>query len=111
MGEEIGAKVGDHPFAERHHQVVSRAGRQREHGDDADHGQKISADQAGVGVREPEVDHAPNSDRHHERRSGSDGERDQRQRDPTTMGEGIRCKRLQGAERDARPFAADVGGG
>ena len=69
MGEEIGAKVGDHPLAERHHQIVSRAGRQREHGDDADHGQKISSDEAGVGVREAEVDHAPNRDRHDERRS------------------------------------------
>ena len=110
MGEEIGAKVGDHPFAERHHQVVSRAGRQREHGNDADHGQKISSDEAGVGVGEPKVDHAPNRDRHDERRSGSDGERDQRQHNPRAMGEGVRRKRLQGAERDARPFAAGVGG-
>ena len=111
MGEEIGAKVGDHPFAERHHQVVSRAGRQREHRDDADHGQKISADEAGVGVGETKVDHAPDRDRHDQRRGGSDGQRDQRQPDPPAMGEGVRRKRFQGAERDAGPFAAGVGGG
>ena len=40
MGEEIGAKVGDHPLAEGHDEVVSRAGRQREHRDDADHGRE-----------------------------------------------------------------------
>ena len=72
MGEEIGAQVGDHPLAERHHQVVARAGGQREHRDDADHGEKISADEAGVGVREAEVDHPPDRDRHDERRAGSD---------------------------------------
>ncbi len=98
MGEKIGAKVGDHPFAERHHQVVSRAGRQREHRNDADHGQKISADQAGVGIGETKVDHAPNGDRHNECGGGSNGQRDQRQPDPATMGEGVRRKRFQGAE-------------
>ena len=59
VGEEIRAKVGDHPLAERHDQVVSRAGCEREHRDDADHGQKISADEAGVRVRKSEVNHPP----------------------------------------------------
>ena len=111
MGEEIRAKVRDHPFAEGHHEVVSRAGRQREHRNDTDHGQKISSDEAGVGIGETKVDHAPHRDRHDERRGGSDGERDQRQRDPTAMSEGVRRERSQGAERDTGPFAAHIGGG
>ena len=110
MGEEIGAKVGDHPLAERHHQIVSRSGGEREDRDDADHRQEISADEAGVGVREPEVDHAANRDRHDERRGGSDDERHQRERDAPAMGEGVGRERLQRGEGDARPFAAGVGG-
>ncbi len=101
MGEEIGAKVGDHPFAQRHHQVISGAGREREHRDDADHGQKISADEAGVGVRETKVDHAPDRDRHDEGRAGGDGQSDQRERNAPAMGERVRRERLQGAKRDA----------
>ena len=37
MGEEIGAQVGDDPLADRHDEVVARAGGESEHGDDADH--------------------------------------------------------------------------
>ena len=93
MGEEIGPKVGDHALAQRHHQVVSRAGREREHRDDADHGQKISADETGVVGGKSKVDHSPNGDRHNERRAGGDGQRDQRQYDPRTVSKGVGRKR------------------
>ena len=86
MGEEIGAKVGDHPLAQRHHQVVSRSGGEREHCDDADHGEKIRADEAGVVGGKSKVDHAPNRDRHDERRGRGDGQRDQREHNPRAMG-------------------------
>ena len=69
MGEEIGAKIGDHPLAERHDQVVSRAGREREHRHDADHRQKIGADEAGVRIGKALVDHPPDRDRHDQRRA------------------------------------------
>ena len=111
MGEEIGAKVGDHPFAERHHQIVTGAGREREHCDDADHGQEIDADEAGVVVGEAEVDHAPHRDRHHERRGGSDHERGERETDPRAMDERIWRERLQRAERRTRGLRSGVGGG
>src|SRR5271165_2255208 len=42
--EEIRAKVRDHPLPERHDQVVARSGGQREHGDNADHGEEIALD-------------------------------------------------------------------
>ena len=111
MGEKIGAKVGDHPLAQRHHKVVSRARSEREHGDDADHGEKVSADEAGVGVREAKVDHAPDRDRDNERRGRGHGQRDQRERDPPAMGERVRGKRLQSAKRDAGSLHAGVSGG
>ena len=37
MGEEIAAQIGDDPLAERHDEIVARAGGEREHGDDPDH--------------------------------------------------------------------------
>ena len=77
MGEEIGAQIGDHPLAERHHEIVARARRDREHGDDADHRQEIDADQADVGLGEAEVDHPPHGHRHDERRRRGDDERDE----------------------------------
>ena len=111
MGEKIGAKVRDNPFAERHHQVVSRARSQREHRNDADHRQKIRADQAGVGIGETKVDHTPNGDRHDQSGGRRNRQRDQSQPDPAAMGQGVRRKRLQGAERRAGLLAADIGGG
>ena len=109
MGEEVGAKVSDHAFAERHHQVIARARGQREHRDDPDHSQKIGADDAGVGRRKAEVDHPPDRDRHDQRRARGDRQGDQRQHDPGPMGERVRRKRLERAEGDARSLAA-VGG-
>ena len=53
MREQIAAQIGDHPLAERHHEIVARARRQREHGDDADHGDEISVDEAGVASEKP----------------------------------------------------------
>ena len=111
MGEEIGAQVGDHPFAERHHEVVAGAGGEREHCDDADHGEKINADEAGVVGGESEVDHPPDRDRHHERRRRSNAERNERQADPHTMHERVRRKRPQRAERRAGRLRFGVGGG
>ena len=111
MGEKIGAEVGDHPFAERHHEVVAGAGGEREHRDDADHGEKINADKAGVVSGESEVDHPPDRDRHHERRGRSNDERGERQTDPGPMDEGVRRERPQRAERRAGSLRSDVGGG
>ena len=111
MGEEIGAKVGDHPFAERHHEVVAGAGGEREHRDDADHGEKINADKAGVVSGESEVDHPPDRDRHHERRGRSNDERGERQTDPGPMDEGVGRERPQRAERRAGGLRSGVGGG
>ena len=111
VGEEIGAKVGDHPLAERHDQVVSRAGREREHRDDADHGQKISADEAGVRIGKSVVDHPPDRDRHDERRARRDDQRGQRRGDARAIDQRVRRERPQGAERDARRLRAAVGGG
>ena len=111
VGEEIGAKVGDHPFAQRHHEVVSGAGGQREHRDDTDHGQEIGADEAGVGVGKPVVDHPPDRDRHDQRRAGSDDHRDERQSDSGAMGERVRRERPQRGERRAGRPRSGVGGG
>ncbi len=72
MGEEVRAKVRDHPLAERHDEVVARPGREREHGDDAEHGEEIDADEAGVGIGEAEIDHAPHRERYDQRGGGSD---------------------------------------
>ena len=111
MGEEVGAQVGDHPLAERHDQVVAGARGDREHRDDADHGEEIDADEAGVGVGEAEVDHPPDRDRHDQRRGRGDDERDQRRAIRAAMGERVGRERLQRAERDAGRLRAGVGGG
>ena len=111
LGEELGAEVRHDPFAERRHEIVAGAGGEREYGDDPDHRQEIAPDQAGVGIREAEVDHPAHRQRNDQRRRRSDHERNERRRHAPAVGEGVRQHRFEGAERDTARPCAGVGGG
>ena len=73
--------------------------------------EKIGADEAGVRVGKPEVDHPPDRDRHDQRRARGDGQRGERRGDARPVDQRVRRQRLQRAERDAGRLRAGVGGG
>ena len=111
MGEEIAAQIGDDALAERHHEVVAGARGEREHRDDADHGDEIKADEPGVGLGEAVVDHPPDRDRHDERRRRGDDQRCDRRDDPAAIVPGVGQQGPQGAQRSARRRLWRRGGG
>ena len=77
MTEDVGAKVGDDALAEGHHEEIAGAGGAGEHGDDADHAQEVGVDEPCTVLREAEIDDAPDRHRHHQRRRGRQGQRDE----------------------------------
>ena len=85
MREQVAAQIGHHPLAERHHEIVPRARREREHGDDPDHGDEIVMDESDAPLRKAVVDHAANREGHSERRGRGDEEGDERKRYPAAM--------------------------
>ena len=93
MGEEVRAQVRDDPLAERHDEIVARPGSDREHGDDAEHAEEIDADEAGVRIREAEVDHPPDRERHDQRRRR--GDRPERRSAPQRSGRDRRAHRAE----------------
>ena len=78
MGEHVAAEVGDHPFAERRHEIV--AGRRRERDDEhhRPHRQEIDVDRPAAVLGEAEVDHRPEGEGHRQGRGRRDGQRRQR---------------------------------
>ena len=68
MCEDVAAQIGDNAFAERRDEVVAKRACGRQHRGNADHDQKIAVDEGDALGRKAEVDHAPNGDRHDQRR-------------------------------------------
>ena len=90
MAEHFAAQVGHDALAERGHKVVARGACQREQASDRDHHGEIAVDEVEALVREAEIDHAADRERHRQR-----GERGGHQRD-------------DGGDR-AAAVAADIG--
>ncbi len=59
MFEDIGADLGDDPFADPHHKEIAHPAGGREGGHDAEQHEEIGVDQRRIVAGEPEVDHAP----------------------------------------------------
>ena len=66
--EHVAAQIGDNAFAERRDEVVAKGACGRQHRRNADHDQKIAVDEGDALGRKAKVHHAPNGDRHDQRR-------------------------------------------
>ena len=52
-GQKVEAQVRDDALAQRHDEIISPAGNQRQHGDDPDQPQKVVANEGGVESEKP----------------------------------------------------------
>ena len=77
MGEHVAAEVGDHPFAERRHEIVPDRGRERDDEDDHPHRQEVDVDRPAAVFGEAEVDHPAEGEG--DRQGRSRGRRQRRQ--------------------------------
>ena len=63
MGKDVASQIGHHPLADRDDEVVTHgAGKRENRCDHQEHGE-IVIDEAGVGIEEAVVDHAPHGER------------------------------------------------
>ena len=79
MREEVGAKIGDDPLAERDDQVVAAGAGEREDAGEHDQRHKAAVDEGGVAAGEADVDHRADRKRHGKRGEGGRDERRQRE--------------------------------
>ena len=77
MAKECRAHIGDDPFADRHHKVITCGAGRREHTHHDDHHAEIAIDQARSFGGEAVIDHATHGHRDDERGTGGDDESDE----------------------------------
>ena len=98
MGEEVAAEIGDDPLAERHHQVEAGGAGEREQPGEHDQRDEGAVHEAGIAGGEADVDHAPDGERHGERRQRRADKGGDRRRHPPLVAGKIRQHRRQGVE-------------
>ncbi len=101
MPEHVAADIGDHALAEPVHEIEPGGARQSEDDADADQRAEIGVDQVGLDAGEAEIDHAPDRQRHGQRRRRRDDERHEGPDDHRFMAEQIRPESQQRTQRDA----------
>ena len=111
MAEDVGPQVRDDPFAEGHHQEVTRARGHSQHGDDRQHGQEIRVDERRLVRGEAEVDDPPDRHRDHEGRGRSGGQRDECAGYAPPVADRVGKDRQQGAEIGTSALRFDRGRG
>ena len=79
VSEHVAPEIGDDALADGHHQIEPRRAGAGEHRHHRDHHAEVAVDHGDAFGGEPEVDHAPDRDRHHQGRDRRDRQRDQRQ--------------------------------
>ena len=95
MREHIAAEIGDHPLAQRCHEIIPRGRGQGDDDHQGSHGEKIDIDRAAALFREAEIDHRTQRERHRERRGGGDCQRRQRRARAAEIAPAIANKRKQ----------------
>ena len=95
MREHVASQIGDHPLAERGHQIVADGGGERDDNHQGAHGEKIDVDRAAALFREAEIDHRTQREWHGQCRGGGDCQRRQRRDRATEIAPAIADKRKQ----------------
>jgi hypothetical protein len=64
MAEDLAAQIGHDALAQGGDEIKPQRAGKREHGNDPDHHREVAVDQVRAFAGEPEIDHAPDRDRH-----------------------------------------------